>query len=383
MAGNKNASHVDTIESLKKEAEQLRKKLQEDRKNLNDAELFAMGKKPETLNLSFQVRCRRILKGHTSKVLDMDWSLDKRRIVSSSQDGKILVWDAFTTNKEQAISLPTTWVNACAYAPSGGSIACGGLDNKCSVFPLHSATSTSGSGGTTSSSSNKPAVTSSAGQGDSTAGTIMQQRKVVAMHTSYISACTFTHSDYQILTASGDSTCALWDVESSQLLQSFHGHQSDVMDAALSPCETGNLFISGGCDKTAYVWDMRTAKCVQSFQTHDSDINSVRWFPTGEAFATGSDDATIRMYDLRADREIACFSKDSVIFGVNSIDFSVSGRMIFGACNDYLVHAWDTIRGVKLGALFGHENRVSCLKMSPDGTAFCTGSWDSTLRVWA
>lgn len=38
MARNKNAAHVDTIESLKKEAEQLRKKLQEDRKNLNDAE---------------------------------------------------------------------------------------------------------------------------------------------------------------------------------------------------------------------------------------------------------------------------------------------------------------------------------------------------------
>lgn len=50
---------------------------------------------------------------------------------------------------------------------------------------------------------------------------------------------------WQILTASGDSTCALWDVESSQLLQSFHGHQCDVMDASLSPLITGNLFISG------------------------------------------------------------------------------------------------------------------------------------------
>lgn len=33
----------------------------------------------------------------------------------------------------------------------------------------------------------------------------------------------------QILTGSGDTTCALWDVESGQLLQSFHGHASDVM----------------------------------------------------------------------------------------------------------------------------------------------------------
>ena len=33
----------------------------------------------------------------------------------------------------------------------------------------------------------------------------------------------------QILTGSGDTTCALWDVESGQLLQHFHGHTSDVM----------------------------------------------------------------------------------------------------------------------------------------------------------
>ena len=49
----------------------------------------------------------------------------------------------------------------------------------------------------------------------------------------------------QILTGSGDSTCALWDVESSQLIQSFHGHAGDVMSIDLSPTETGNIFVSG------------------------------------------------------------------------------------------------------------------------------------------
>lgn len=31
--------------------------------------------------------------------------------------------------------------------------------------------------------------------------------------------------------------------------------------------------------------------------------------------------------------------------------------------------------------LQGHENRISCLGVSSDGTALCTGSWDSTLKV--
>ncbi len=52
-------------------------------------------------------------------------------------------------------------------------------------------------------------------------------------------------SHLQILTGSGDSTCCLWDVESGQLMQSFHGHSGDVMSLDLSPAESGNTFVSG------------------------------------------------------------------------------------------------------------------------------------------
>lgn len=54
-----------------------------------------------------------------------------------------------------------------------------------------------------------------------------------------------TLTSWQILTASGDGTCALWDVESGQLLQSFHGHGADVLCLDLAPSETGNTFVSG------------------------------------------------------------------------------------------------------------------------------------------
>lgn len=98
----------------------------------------------------------------------------------------------------------------------------------------------------------------------------------------------------QILTGSGDSTCALWDVESGQLLQTFHGHGGDVMSLDLAPSETGNTFASGGCDKMVLIWDMRMGQSVQSFEGHQSDVNSVKYHPSGDAVATGSDDATVR-----------------------------------------------------------------------------------------
>ncbi|XP_034416311.1 guanine nucleotide-binding protein subunit beta-5b isoform X2 [Cyclopterus lumpus] len=296
----------ETVASLKKESESLKKKLDEERGKLSDIELNQVAEKVEVLG-PLCIKTRRVLKGHGNKVLCMDWCKDKRRLVSSSQDGKVIVWDAFTLNKEHAVSLPCTWVLTCAYAPSGCAVACGGLDNKCSVFPL------------------------SLDKNEN----LSAKKKSVAMHTNYVSGCTFTSSDMQ------------------------------------------------GCDKKANVWDMRSGQNVQSFETHESDINCVKYYPSGDAFASASDDATCRFYDLRADREVAIYQKDSIIFGASTVDFSLSGRLLFAGYNDYTINLWDTLKGTRVSVLFGHENRVSRVRVSPDGTALCSASWDNTLRIWS
>lgn len=41
------------------------------------------------------------------------------------------------------------------------------------------------------------------------------------------------------------------------------------------------------------LWDMRTGQSVQSFEGHHSDINSVKYHPSGDAVASGSDDSTV------------------------------------------------------------------------------------------
>lgn len=41
------------------------------------------------------------------------------------------------------------------------------------------------------------------------------------------------------------------------------------------------------------LWDMRTGQSVQSFEGHLSDINSVKFHPSGDAVASGSDDSTV------------------------------------------------------------------------------------------
>lgn len=270
------------------------------------------------------------------------------------QDGKLIIWDAFTATKELTISMPSTWVMACAYAPSGNMVAAGGLDNKVTVFPL-------GSG------EEEPAA----------------RKRTVATHTSYMSACLFPNTERQLLTGSGDGSCALWDVESGALLQSFHAHAADVSALDLAPSDTGDTFVSGGCDRSVLVWDMRSGHAVQAFDAHGSDVSSVRFHPSGDSLASGCDDALVRLFDLRADREVARYGKESLLFGVNSVEWSLSGRLVFAGYSDYTACAWDALRATRVCVLCGHEHRVARVQLAPDGTALATASWDTTLRIWA
>ncbi|KAK4705847.1 hypothetical protein P7C70_g343, partial [Phenoliferia sp. Uapishka_3] len=334
------------IAAARREAETLKEKIRAKRDQLADTSLRAMAADIEPLP-RVTMRPRRTLKGHLAKIYAMHWSQDKRHLVSASQDGKLIVWDAYTTNKVHAIPLRSSWVMTCAYAPSGNFVACGGLDNICSIYNLRSKE-----------------------------GSVKVARELSA-HTGYLSCCRFLN-DRQILTSSGDMTCMLWDVDAGVRVIEFNDHSGDVMSLSLGPNQ--NIFVSGACDATAKVWDIRTGKAVQTFTGHESDINAVQFFPNGEAFASGSDDASCRLFDLRADRELNQYTHDNVLCGITSVGFSVSGRILFAGYDDFNCNVWDTLKGERVGVLAGHENRVSCLGVSQDGMALCTGSWDSMLK---
>nr|CAG8588527.1 14509_t:CDS:2 [Entrophospora candida] len=258
---------------------------------------------------SIVMKIRRTLKGHLAKIYAMHWASDQRHLVSASQDGKLIVWDAPTTNKVHAIPLKSSWVMTCAYAPTGDFVACGGLDNICSIYNLKTKE-----------------------------GSVKVARELAA-HTGYLSCCRFI-SDRQILTSSGDMTCMLWDIVAGMKVLEFNDH-------------------------TAKIWDIRTGHCVQTFTGHESDINAVQ------------------LFDLRADRELNQYTHDNILCGITSVAFSVSGRLLFAGYDDFNCNVWDTLKGERVGVLAGHENRVSCLGVSDDGMALCTGSWDSSLKVWA
>jgi len=298
-----------------------------------------------------KLKLRRTLKGHSAKVHAFQWNSNSRSIVSASQDGKMLVWDALTGNKLEVIFLRSAWVMTCAISPSGDFVACGGLENICFIYHLKGKTPPTG------------------------------PIRELNGHDAFIGCCRFL-SEKSILTASGDHTIALWDMETGSKSIEFKEHQREVMTLSMNPVDA-NLFLSSGVDATVKLWDIRSPKSVQSAKPHALDINCVTYFPDGSAFATASDDKTVKMYDLRAAAEIMSYKGPNVNCQITSVSFSKGGKYIFAGQEDCSVTAYDTLRGDALYKIDGHIARVSAVSVAPDGMGLCTASWDNELRIWA
>ncbi|XP_075243591.1 guanine nucleotide-binding protein G(I)/G(S)/G(T) subunit beta-1-like [Convolutriloba macropyga] len=337
-----------SIDQLRQEVDALKNKIRDARKSAADTTLNEMVANIETI-ARIQMRTRRTLRGHLAKIYAMHWAGDSKHLVSASQDGKLIVWDSYSTNKVHAIPLRSSWVMTCAYAPSGSFVASGGLDNICSIYGLKTRE-----------------------------GNVKVTRELNG-HTGYLSCCRFM-DDHQIISSSGDTTCTLWDIETGTAKTTFEGHSGDVMSLSLAPDQ--KTFLSGACDASCKLWDIRDGMCKNTFVGHESDINAVNFFPNGFAFATGSDDATCRLFDIRADQELALYSHDNIICGITSVDFSKSGRLMCAGYDDFTCNVWDVLKAERAGVLAGHDNRVSCLGVTTDGLAVTTGSWDSFLKVW-
>ncbi|CAK9019663.1 Guanine nucleotide-binding protein subunit beta (pfGbeta1) (G protein subunit beta-1), partial [Durusdinium trenchii] len=351
--GSAAASKMGEIQEVKEKLAQLKAELAAVRDAKNDGSFS--GQSQGSVN---PIKARRVLKGHFGKVYSMHWAgSGSEKLVSASQDGKLIIWNGNTTNKIQAIPLRSSWVMTCAFEQSQNKlVACGGLDNMCSIYTL------------------------------STDTALNRATCELAAHDGYLSCCRFL-SPSRIITSSGDSTCILWNVDSNQVISQFTDHAGDVMSVSPSPNDP-NIFVSGSCDATCKLWDIRTQRAVITFDGHESDINDVTFFPDGTAFGTGSDDSSCRLYDLRAYQQINIFHNQSILCGITSVAFSSSGRLLIGGYDDFKAHIWDTLKyeGESVSpvqVLSIHDNRVSCVGVQKDGQALCTGSWDTLLRIFA
>lgn len=150
------------------------------------------------------------------------------------------------------------------------------------------------------------AILISAGAGDCNIYTTDCQRgqglHALSGHTGHILAL-YTWGGWMIASGSQDKTVRFWDLRVPSCVRvvgtAFHGSGSAVASVAVDP--SGRLLATGQEDSSCMLYDIRGGRMVQIYQPHSSDVRSVRFSPGAYYLLTGSYDTTVKVTDLRGD----------------------------------------------------------------------------------
>ncbi|NWS33433.1 WDR47 protein, partial [Polioptila caerulea] len=155
------------------------------------------------------------------------------------------------------------------------------------------------------------AILISAGAGDCNIYTTDCQRgqglHALSGHTGHILAL-YTWSGWMIASGSQDKTVRFWDLRVPSCVRvvgtTFHGtgktcYWSAVASVAVDP--SGRLLATGQEDSSCMLYDIRGGRMVQSYHPHASDVRSVRFSPGAHYLLTGSYDMRIKVTDLQGD----------------------------------------------------------------------------------
>ncbi|WP_242032255.1 protein kinase domain-containing protein [Aphanizomenon flos-aquae] len=125
------------------------------------------------------------------------------------------------------------------------------------------------------------------------------------------------------------------------------GHSKSVISVAYSP--DGQTLASGSDDTTIKLWNVKTGNLLQTLTGHSSQVNSVAYSPDGQTLASGGYTQAM-----------------AIASSVNTIKL------------------WNVKTGNLLQTLKGHSDWVYpvALAYSPDGQTLASGSSDKTIKIW-
>ncbi|KAL6810020.1 hypothetical protein J3E69DRAFT_179767 [Trichoderma sp. SZMC 28015] len=162
-----------------------------------------------------------------------------------------------------------------------------------------------------------------------------------------------------------------WDA----CLQTLEGHSDLVHSIVFSP--DGQRLASGSDDGTIKIWDVNSGSC-QTLECYNS-VLSIAFSPDGQQLASGLSDGVIKVWDIK---ESSFYLQTSESFNhqVNSVHFSRNGRFAFGLLNG-IVGVWD-MKSTYLQTFESHKKPVLSVVFSPNNQLLASGSSDDTIKVW-
>src|SRR5262249_9425097 len=126
------------------------------------------------------------------------------------------------------------------------------------------------------------------------------------------------------------------------------------------------------------LWDVAAAKVVRLFdEGHTHYVNAVAFSPDGRRLVSGSEDTTLRVWDVETGKSRLKFGASE--HRVDAVAWSPGGGRILSCSAD--AHVWDAATGKSLGSLGGEGLGVRAVAFVGDDVAL-VGSEDATVHRW-
>jgi WD40 repeat protein len=328
------------------------------------------------------------MRGHHGFILSVSCSPDGTRVASGSDDMSIRVWDACLGTEVMQIQGHNDWVLSVAFSRDGTRIVSGSRDSTIHVWNILSGIeivlaiySQQGPIYSVAFSPDATRIVSGSGDNSVRVWDALTGSEVVSPmygHQSFVFSVSFSSDGTRIVSGSRDNTIRVWDASSgAEVVRAMCGHEDWVLSVAFSL--DGTRIISGSHDKTVRIWDASSGIEVGPvMRGHQGCVLSVAFSSDGTHIVSGARDNTIRMWAATSFAEV-----DAATEYQNSIasDESSAGdtRIVTGWSNS---PTCVTDESSDLTAMRWHQNGVSLVAFSPDGTRVVSGSSDNTIRIW-
>ncbi len=322
------------------------------------------------------------------------FSSDGTRVISGGNDSKLRVWDAETL---QPIGEPLQGhkgiVTSVAVSPNGAYFVSGSYDKTLLLWDAKTLTAIG-----------KPLrghedkVTSIAVSADNARIVSGSNDKTLRMwdpktqtsfgkpligHKDNVTSVVFSHDGARIVSGSHDKTIRIWDAQTLLPVgEPLRGHEDLIWSVDIS--HDNATIVSGSHDRTLRLWDAKSGQPIgAAIQGHEQLVRSVAFKPGGNIVASGSPDTTLRLWDAQNSQPIPAQLKREHKDLVASVAYSPNGDYIVSGSDDTKLQLWDARNGKPIGKpMQGHTGSLNGVAFSPDNNLIVSGSSDGTLRLW-
>jgi WD40 repeat protein/uncharacterized caspase-like protein len=156
------------------------------------------------------------------------------------------------------------------------------------------------------------------------------------------------------------------------------GHSDEITSVALSA--DGHTLASGSDDQTIKLWEVATGRELRTLSGHLKSVTSLAFSTDGHTLASGSLDQRIKLWEVGTGRELRTLSGHS--HWVNAVVFSADGKTLASGSGDNTIKLWEVATGRELRTLGGHSKSVHSVVFSADGKTLASGSGDKTIKLW-